>query len=324
MGLNRVLGQEKAIAYLIKLLEKRNIPPTLLFEGPKGIGKKLAAIEFAKALNCKVEPLNGCDTCKSCLAIENRVHPNLKIIEKDTIGIDDIREIIDNSYVPYDGFKVNILVDVENATLQAFNSMLKFLEEPPKNTVNILTLENIENVPETIVSRAVVVRFGKLPTDAVKQIVKKFIEDDEKATTIAHILDGSLENLDKITKEENFKKRRLLLVSFLNLIKKKETGTRFIARFKDYYGEFNYLTVNNFIDEALDLLKDIVLITRKRETENIKNIDLLGFIADEFLAFNMRRIKDIYYMLTKAKEGLLTNANSMHIILSVIFTIENL
>ena len=97
MGLNRVLGQEKAIAYLIKLLEKRNIPPTLLFEGPKGVGKKLTAIEFAKALNCKVEPLNGCDTCKSCLAIENRVHPNLKIIEKDTIGIDDIREIIDNS-----------------------------------------------------------------------------------------------------------------------------------------------------------------------------------------------------------------------------------
>ncbi|MGB9831981.1 MAG: ATP-binding protein [Caldisericum exile] len=324
MGLDKVLGQDRAINYLRKLLERRALPSTLIFVGEKGVGKKLAAVEFAKALNCKVDPLNGCDTCKSCIAIENRVHPNLKIVDKETIGIDDIRDIIDNSYVPYEGYKVNILVDVENATIQAFNSMLKFLEEPPKNTLNILTCENLENLPETIVSRGVIVKFGKLPLEVVKKIVKKSVEDDERASTIAHILDGTLKNLEQLTKEETYKKRKQLLTSFLNLIKKKETGTKFILRFKDYYGDFNYITVNDFIDEAIDLLKDVMFIVVKKETEIIKNIDLLGFIADEFLAFSLKKIKEIYVLLTKAKEGLLTNANAMHIILSVIFTIENI
>ncbi|BAL80517.1 DNA polymerase III subunit [Caldisericum exile] len=324
MGLKRVLGQDKTINYLRKLLEKRNLPSTLIFVGPEGVGKKLTAVEFAKALNCKVDPLNGCDTCKSCIAIENRVHPNLKIIESDTIGIDDIRETIDNSYVPYEGIKVNIFVNVENATIQAFNSMLKFLEEPPKNTLNILTCENLENLPETIVSRGVVVKFEKLPFEVIKEIVKQFVEDDEKASTIAHILNGTLKNLSQLTKDEVYKKRKQLLTSFLNLIKKKETGTKFIVKFKDYYGDFNYITVNDFIDEAIDLLRDIIFIIVKKETEIVKNIDLLGFIADEFLAFNLKRLKDIYELLGKAKEGLLTNANTMHIILSVIFTIENM
>lgn len=324
MGLNKVLGQEKAVSYLRKLLEKRNIPTTLLFEGPKGVGKRLAAIEFTKALNCQIDPLNGCDTCKSCIAIENRVHPNLKIVESETIGIDDVRNVIDTSFVPYEGFRVNIFVDVENATIQAFNSMLKLLEEPPKNTLNILTAQNIDNIPETIVSRAVIVKFGKLPLNVVKEIVKKDVEDEEKASTIAHILNGTLENLPNLIKEDNFKKRKFMLLTFMDLIKKKEPATKFILRFKDYYGEFNSVTVGNFIDEALDLLKDIILITKQQETENIKNIDLLGTIADEFLTFSGKRIKEVYDILTKAKEGLLTNANAMHIILSVVFTIENL
>lgn len=324
MGLDKVLGQEKAVSYLKKLLERRNIPTTLLFEGPNAVGKRFAAIEFTKALNCSFDPLNGCDTCKSCIAIENRVHPNLKVIESETIGIDDVRNVIDTSFVPYEGFRVNIFVDVENATIQAFNSMLKLLEEPPKNTLNILTAQNIDNIPETIVSRAVVVKFGKLPLNVVKEIVKKYVDNEEKASTIAHILNGTLENLQNLVKEDNFKKRKLLLVTFINLVKKKEPATKFISKFKDYYGEFNSLTVDNFIDEAFDLLKDIILITKQRETESVKNIDLLGFIADEFLTFNGNKLKEVYDILTKAKEGLLTNANAMHIILSVAFTIENL
>jgi len=214
LGLDRVLGQDKQVEYLRKLLEKRNIPSTLLFVGPKGVGKFFTAVQFAKALNCKAEPFNGCDKCKSCIAIDNKLHPNLKIINGDTIGIDDVRSVINSSFVPIYGYRVNIFVDVENATIQAFNSMLKYLEEPPKNTLNILIAESDEHLPQTIVSRSVVVRFNKLPLNVVEEIISTKIEDEDRRGTVAHILNGSLENLPRLIDEETYKKRKRLLTSF--------------------------------------------------------------------------------------------------------------
>jgi len=324
LGLNRVLGQDIQIAYLRKLLETRNIPSTLIFAGPKGIGKTFTAMEFTKALNCSIDPLNGCDTCKSCLAIENRVHPNLTVIDSDTIGIDNVRDVINNSYIPVNGYKVNIFVDVENATIQALNSMLKFLEEPPQKTVNILVTEHLEALPETVASRGVIIRFRKLPTHIVKRLILPKVENEERATTLAHILNGSLKNADKLIKEDTFKKRKQMLLTLLHLLKKKESATTLISKMKDYYGDFNADTANDFIDEGVDLLKDILLIVGNKETERIKNIDLLGFIADEFLVGRKDAIKIYFEIFSKAKEYLLTNANPLHIILSVVFTIENL
>lgn len=324
MGLDRVLGQKSAVSYLKKLLETKSIPSTLLFVGPKGVGKFFTAKNFAKALNCTVEPLNGCDNCKSCITIENNTNPNVKIIDSPTIGIDQIRDVINSSYVPINGYKVNIFKDVENATIQAFNSMLKFLEEPPKKTLNILIAESEDFLPETIVSRSSIVRFNKLRKDVVKKIVFEKTSNEELANTLSYLLDGSLENLETLIQDENIKKRKNMLISFLMLIKKKETTTALLTKFKDYYGELNEDTIKNFFDETIDILRDIVYVVVKKETELIKNIDLLGFIADEFVTYNMKKLKSIYNLILQAKENLLTNANPIHIILSVLFSIEYL
>ena len=322
MGLDRVLGQDKQVEYLRKLLEKRNIPSTLLFVGPKGVGKFFTAVQFAKALNCKAEPFNGCDKCKSCIAIDNKLHPNLKIINGDTIGIDDVRSVINSSFVPIYGYRVNIFVDVENATIQAFNSMLKYLEEPPKNTLNILIAESDEHLPQTIVSRSVVVRFNKLPLNVVEEIISTKIEDEDRRGTVAHILNGSLENFPRLIDEETYKKRKRLLTSFLMLLKKEETTTTLLNRFKDYYGDFTFDSCRNFIDELLDLMEDIVFIVVKKDTDMVKNIDLLGFIADEFLTYNMKKVYEYSKLFAEKKEALFSNANQFNIILSALFTIE--
>ena len=322
MGLDKVSGQDKQIEYLRKLLEKRNIPSTLLFVGPKGVGKFFTAVQFAKALNCKVEPLNGCDKCKSCIAIDNRLHPNLKIIDGDTIGIDDVRSVINSSFVPIEGYRVNIFVDVENATLQAFNSMLKYLEEPPRNTLNILIAESSEHLPQTVVSRSVVVRFNKLPLNVIEEIISHEIADEDRLKTVAHILNGSLENLPRLIDEETYKKRKRLLTSFLMLLKKEEATTSLLSRFKDYYGDFTFDSCRNFVDEVLDLMEDIILIVVKKDTDLVKNIDLLGFIADEFLTYNMKKVFEYSKLFAEKKEQLFSNANQFNIILSALFTIE--
>ncbi|MEF3244470.1 MAG: hypothetical protein K6343_00580 [Caldisericaceae bacterium] len=323
MGLNKVLGQEKAIMYLRKLLETNNIPSTLLFVGNRGVGKFFTALQFAKALNCKVEPLNGCDSCKSCVAIENNVSPNVKIIKDSPLGIESIRDVINSSYMPINGYSVNIFVDVDSATKEAFNSMLKYLEEPPPKTLNILIAEKEEAIPETIISRSSIVRFSKLRREVIERILSSDLEETE-AKNLSYVLNGSLENLEKFKNSENFKKRKHLIMSFLNLVKKNETVPTFLLRFKDYYGDIDRVTVEDFLNEAIDLMEDILYIVLNKETDFVKNIDLLGFIANEFLNFDMKIVYETYKLIENSKTAILTNANPMYIILKLLFDIEYL
>ncbi len=323
MGLSKVLGQEKVITYLRKLLETNNIPSTLLFVGNRGVGKFFAALQFAKALNCKVEPLDGCDSCQSCIAIENNVNPNVKIVKDSPLGIESIRDVINSSYVPINGYRVNIFVDVNSATKEAFNSMLKYLEEPPPKTLNILIAEKEEAIPETIISRSSIVRFSKLKREVIEKILSQSF-DETLAKNLSYILNGSLENLEKLKNIENYKKRKYLMMSFLNLVKKNETVPTFLLRFKDYYGDISRTTVEDFLNEAIDLVEDILYIVLNKETDFVKNIDLLGFIANEFLNFDMKIVYETYKIIENSKTAILTNANPTYIILRLLFDIEYL
>lgn len=156
---SQVVGQKHVVSVLSSALILDRVSHAYLFSGPRGTGKTTLARLLAKSLNCEnrkkdqYEPCNKCDSCK-----EINGGMSLDIIEIDAAsnrGIDEIRALRDKvRFAPSKGkYKVFIIDEVHMLTREAFNALLKTLEEPPKHAIFILATTELHKVPETIVSR---------------------------------------------------------------------------------------------------------------------------------------------------------------------------
>jgi DNA polymerase-3 subunit delta' len=160
VSFERVKDQDVAIATLKMAIRKNRLAHAYLFEGPDGVGKKLTAEAFAKAVNCEKGGDDSCDTCWSCLRIGELTHPDVTLIEPVKAGraihVDTMQELIERSSLkPYRAkYRVAILVDAERMNDAAANKFLKTLEEPPGNSLFILVSHSPEQLPATIVSRS--------------------------------------------------------------------------------------------------------------------------------------------------------------------------
>jgi DNA polymerase-3 subunit delta' len=181
MALRNIIGQDRALRILLGTLKRDRVPSSVLLSGDSGIGKRLAAINYAKAINC-LEPVDFdcCDKCMSCKKIDSEMHPDVSMIvpENDVIAIETIRstqEVI--SLKPYEGRKKVLIVDDADAmNIYAANAFLKTLEEPPGDGPIILISSNPERLPDTIRSRCVNVRFYPLPADGCRELISKNID----------------------------------------------------------------------------------------------------------------------------------------------------
>ncbi len=183
MSFERILGQSQAKHILGRALSRDRLSHAYLFYGPESVGKKLLAIEFAKALNCLSPGTeDACGTCDSCRKIDHRVHPDFFFLEptlstpsarEPAIKIDDIRELQKKlGFLPYQGqTKVAVIDRVEKMNPQAGNAFLKTLEEPPSATILILTTSNINQLLPTMISRCQGIKFNPLPPEAIREIL---------------------------------------------------------------------------------------------------------------------------------------------------------
>jgi DNA polymerase-3 subunit gamma/tau len=171
-----VIGQEHITRMLAGSIASKRIGHAYLFSGPRGVGKTSTARILAKALNCGTGPTaTPCNKCESCKSITEG--NNLDIIEIDAAsnrGIDDIRQLRDYvRLVPTGGskYKVYIIDEVHMLTTEAFNALLKTLEEPPTHAIFVLATTEKQKVPATIISRCQQCDFKRITaTDIVKQL----------------------------------------------------------------------------------------------------------------------------------------------------------
>ncbi len=197
-----VVGQEHVVRTLQNALRHRQISNAYLFSGQRGIGKTTIARIFAKGLNCEkgITP-DPCGKCEICQEIESG--NSLDVIEIDGAsnrGIDQIRELRENvRFMPVKArYKVIIIDEVHMLTNEAFNALLKTLEEPPENVVFIFATTEPRKIPETVLSR--VQRFDFRPLSANTLISRlKFICqkehmecDDESLKIIFEASEGSM------------------------------------------------------------------------------------------------------------------------------------
>jgi len=321
-----IKGQGPIIQYLRSALRRERIPPTLLFVGRRGIGRFLTAKMFAKALNCANSKDDCCDKCKSCVAIEHNVHPNVNVIgrDKDVVKIENIRDMINSSFIPVNsGYRVNIIDNADKSTIAAFNSMLKYLEEPPESTVNILIAEVAELLPETIRSRAVELKFRPINLFFIKEAAKKNGLSDENAEIIAKIANGSMENLDLLSSMDFLEKRKLFMESLLRFLLKEVTISELLDKWNNFFsGDNPKKGAKDFFDTFSTLIQDILLVSVLHDTEHITNVNFLGLIANKFVFIDKSKLQKVYDVLKEQENALLTNANPHYILLDGLFQIK--
>ena len=184
-----VVGHEWAVALLRSSLSAGRVAHAYLLSGPPQIGKRTLALALAQALNC-AEPDAPCGRCSSCQKIARGIHPDVRLIAAEGAGgnikIEQVRALQHEAVLaPYEGrYRVFIVRQMEQATLEAANSLLKTLEEPSAQVILILTAVHSESLPRTIVSRCQ--HLGLRPVAAA--VIEEMLRDKGIAPAQAQLL----------------------------------------------------------------------------------------------------------------------------------------
>jgi len=174
-----IIGQDAIVKTLTNALSKNRIANAYLFSGLRGSGKTTTARIFAKALECDNGPTpSPCETCENCKMANENAH--IDIIEMDAASnrkIEDIRELIEHTkYKPSIGrYKIFIIDEVHMLTNEAFNALLKTLEEPPEYVKFIMATTDPLKLPSTILSRVQHFRFNKIPEKTIESYLQKVL-----------------------------------------------------------------------------------------------------------------------------------------------------
>ncbi len=281
---------------LRNFLKSKDIPQSFLFSGPKGSGKTSAARILARAINCEErkdgEPCNNCDNCKEILSGRS-----IDIMEMDAAsnrGIEDVRSLKDKAYLSPSKlkYKVFIIDEVHMMTKEAFNALLKLIEEPPAHTIFILCTTDVSKIPDTVMSRLIKVDFRKgdkkALTNSLKKIIKgEKIELDDR--TIEYILaksDGSFRNLQK-----NFNE---MVLSLGKKISFKDVSSFYSNKTGDY----------NEDEFEIDLLAgDTKIILEKMEKMAIDGADFVQF-RQRLVEYFFKKILLVFGVGEGQKSGL--------------------
>lgn len=183
-------GNRRLIALLARSVHRGMLPPSLIFSGPAGAGKRQTAVATAQAINClsprgEGESYDACGTCAACARIAQGMHPDVVIVEpgdSGSIKIEPIREVIKAAgYRPFEGRRRVVIINEADAMASSpQNALLKILEEPPPSSVFILVTARPDMLLPTVQSRCQRVRFqlaeqGALDADAM-EVARRVLE----------------------------------------------------------------------------------------------------------------------------------------------------
>jgi len=193
-----VLGHEWAIELLTQHIRAGGVRHAYLFSGPDQVGKRTLALAFAMALTCPEAPSPGeaCGRCRTCTSMRSEVHPDLSVIRllqgESEIKIDQVRELQHQlALTPRQaGRRIALLVDVDLASDEAQNALLKTLEEPADKVVLLLTAGSTSRLFPTLVSRCEVLNLRPVQPESIERALLADGETAENARLLAALSGG--------------------------------------------------------------------------------------------------------------------------------------
>ena len=332
---DEVYGQQHIVKTLQNALINNKIGHAYLFTGPRGTGKTSIARLLAKALNCEEGIGHICNNCENCKTINSNSHPD--VIEIDAASnsrVEEIRNIIEQvRYAPIKGrFKVYIIDEVHMLSNNAFNALLKTLEEPPEQVVFILATTEPYKVLPTIISRCQRFDFTKIEQNQIKARLEEICDnediqiDNDALFEISSLADGGMRDALSILDEliaycgNNIKYDDIL--NIFGIISKSEKikfisyllnqdGKEIINKYYQYSN--NGTDIKHLNDDLINIFKDLL-------TYNISgNSSLLQYIskddAKNLLKYtNSKKLNEIIQKLIEASSDFknVSNINSYY------------
>jgi DNA polymerase-3 subunit delta' len=321
MSFTNVLGQGQAKHILSQALSSSRLSHAYLFYGPESIGKKLLAVEFAKALNCLSPETDGaCGTCNSCRKIEDHIHPDFFFLEptkatptarEAALRIDEIRELQKKlGFLPYEGkVKVAVLDQVEKMNLQACNAFLKTLEEPPSSTILILITSNIYQLLPTLISRCQGIKFNPLPPEAIREILQSQGEETLDPTEVDLRVGRSKGQVSRALSDEatQTSSYRHEMISLIDQVSFKRMDLLFQWSKAMAKGSE---PLSQILEEMLGVLRDLTFIKSGGSPDHLFNRDLMAEMEPVARKKSLANLLKMTEAINQTQHALSGNANA--------------
>lgn len=328
VSFDEVFGQDNIVKIIKNAVINEKISHAYLFSGPRGTGKTTTAKILAKVVNCEsLENGNPCGKCNSCLNILS----SNDIVEIDAAsnnGVEEIRSLREKvNLVPSQNkYKIYIIDEVHMLTTQAFNALLKTLEEPPKHVIFVLATTEPNKIPLTISSRCQKFQFNRIDDIDIVKRLRQISENENISITddalyeIARVSDGGMRdsinlldqlcsyNLNNITVDDVYNVYGTISYGDISklLSSIKENNGNFIVSYVEKINN-NGINLSKFIEEILLFLKDVLIYKNCGRELSIKSKN--DCIIKINYIFNA---KDIYYTIDLLNELLNKIKYSVH------------
>lgn len=322
-----VVGQQHITQTLQNAISQKRVAHAFLFTGARGVGKTSTARILAKALNCEKGPqINPCDQCTNCQEV---THGNsMDVIEIDGAsnrGIDEIRELKENvRYTPAKSrYKIYIIDEVHMLTKEAFNALLKTLEEPPPHIIFIFATTEPHKIPATILSRCQRYDFKRIPFREVIGSLKRIVEEEKiqisqrGLLSIAQESEGSLRDaqslLDQVIAYAGENIRDEDIAEVLGLIDRKilndtieAIANRNVERCMEVIEvvyHFGY-DLQHFCRELLQYLRNLILIKVSQHPEGLMELpeEELELFKKQAEKFQFDQLNHLFSLLLKGEQ----------------------
>lgn len=329
--LDHLVGNERVKKLLKRILEARRIPGALLFTGEDGIGKKLFALELARALNCRSpQGIEGCGQCPSCVRIAKFNYPTssesddwkgiiwtnhpdvgMVVAPKRVLLVDQMRLIErEANYRPYEGkARVFLIEDAEKLNDSSANALLKVLEEPPHTSHIVLLTSRPDMLLPTIRSRCQMIRFSPVsPGEIEAHLLQNKIASAGEARIRARVAMGSLGRSTAAGFDEFISQRSemLLLLKALALSDDRIQLLRSAEEFNDARHKDDY---ESNLDILEMLIRDAWMLSLQAPPESVVNEDLLPQLRKICERLDSRWPASWISQIEEMREQLIVNIN---------------
>lgn len=304
-----IKGHDDNIHMLKTMLATGRMPHALLFAGPKSIGKTTLARVTAKAILCLQDGEKPCGKCESCKLMEREAHPDLIVInpEGGSIKIDQIRMLQQEAgKTPHlHENRVCIIKEAGRMTVQAQNSLLKLLEEPPQGFVFILTTMMARSLLTTILSRCRVFRFNPLHYELLADLLTARGISPDTAKVAARLSGGRTGDALSIAVENGLVLRDKALAIMCALQK---NHANFLWETADLFDKMGGSEIKSLLTQFLYLFRDLYLLVIGQR-QLVANIDISGELISQAQDWDENGILGAMGDIREAENALSANAN---------------
>ena len=333
MPFRDIAGHRHLLELLASAATRGSLPPSLIFSGPEGVGKRRAATALAQLVNCtdmvgtfelgsnvpgddlgSTVPGNDAGTCASCKRIARGLHADVLTIEPGETGsikIDQIREAIEStSYRPFEGRRRVVIIDDADAMLgEAQNALLKTLEEPPPASMFVLVTSRPDLLLPTVRSRCQQLRFGRLSTEDIASVL---IRSHDYAPGDAHAAAAAAEGSIGLALEggsDSFVDAREAAADVLRAVATSGDPRRRLDSAKVLAGAGDRDELRRRLRALASLLRDLGALGSRADDRHLANVDLTTVLRHLVGAFDRDRVSRAFAAVDRALEAVDKNAS---------------